>query len=291
MRNLMCNLFRGSSLVLMCLAAFCLSACMSVQVSENQFIHPDSRSGYRLAEKLDAASVQQMAANAELTEWRLDSSDGVTLQGIRIQLKQAQVSVLYFGGNMFHLDDGAKYLLPAMQQCGVNLLSFDYRGYGRSSGQPNVANMQADALRIYDYARAQTTGKLIVHGQSLGSFIAGYVAQHRQLDGLVLESTASNAMDWALANMPWYAKAFVTIELSPALQDIDNTRAVAGFRGKSLVLVGDQDQITPLALGRKVYDALPSADKRFMVSSGGGHNGLMRRTDMVDAYCGFVRSI
>ncbi|MFZ6719259.1 alpha/beta hydrolase [Undibacterium sp. Ji49W] len=285
------QLYKGFSLVLICLGALCLSACMSVQVSENQFIHPDSRSGYRLAEKLDAASLRQMAADAELTEWRLDSSDGVTLQGIRIQLKQAQVSVLYFGGNMFHLDDGAKYLLPAMQQCGANFLSFDYRGYGRSSGQPTVANMQADALRIYDHARAQTTGKLIVHGQSLGSFIAGYVAQNRQLDGLVLESTASNAMDWALANTPWYAKPFVNIELSPALQDIDNTRAVGAYRGKSLVLVGDQDKVTPLALGRKVYEAIPAGDKRFVVSPGGGHNGLMHRTDVVDAYCGFVRSI
>lgn len=279
------------NLLLIALMSTCLTACVSMQVDEANFIHPDSKSGYKVVHRFDDAALQRVTPGAVLQEQLISIDKGLELHGLSVRQSGTTTTVLYFGGNMYHLDDGAPYLVKAITSCGANLISFDYRGYGRSSGKPSVSNMQEDALRIYDAVREQVSGKLIVHGQSLGSFIAGYVAQQRKLDGLVLESTATNAYDWAVANTPWYAKPFIDIELSPALQNIDNAKAVSDYRGHGLVLVGDRDKVTPMGLGQKVYQSIPSANKRMFVSTGGDHNGLLQRPDIMDAYCTFVKSV
>ncbi|MFZ6656320.1 alpha/beta hydrolase [Undibacterium sp. TJN19] len=268
-----------------------LSACMTVHVSENNFIHPDSRSGVTINEKFDDAELQRALPGASLQKLTLDTTEAQVLQGVDVRQAAARATVLYFGGNMFHIDNSARHVVSALGQCKVNVVMFDYRGYGRSSGEPGVINMQSDALRIYDLVRAQTSGKLIVHGQSLGSFIAGHVAKNRPVDGLILESTATNAHDWAMATAPWFARPFINIELSPAVQGIDNAAAVSSYHGPALVLVGDKDNVTPQHLGRKVFEALPGASRRFVISPGGGHNGLLQRADIMDAYCGFIDTV
>ncbi|MBY0572460.1 MAG: lysophospholipase [Undibacterium sp.] len=165
---------------------------------------------------------------------------------------------------------------------------FDYRGYGRSAGSPSIENMKQDALQIYDHIRAKTPGKLIVHGQSLGSFMAAYVAQNRVTDGVVLESTASNPLDWAQANIPWYARPFVGIELSPDLKVIDNVAAARQHRAPALVMVGEQDRTTPPELGRKVFAAFPNAASQFLLVHDVGHNGVMKKDQAKTAYCAFL---
>lgn len=275
----------------MLLGCSILAGCTTMQVDEKNFIRPDSETGIKLSQRFDAAALQSIVPDASLQGQSVAAEDSVVLQGILVRQQRALATVLYFGGNMFHLDEGAPELLPLLSACRLDVAMFDYRGYGRSPGQPNVATMKSDALRIYDQVRAQTGGKLIVHGQSLGSFIAAYVAQQRTVDGLVLESTASNALDWADANMPWFARPFVRIEVAPSLRGIDNVAAASQYAGISLLLTGEQDKITPPALARKVFDALPGQAKQFQLSPGGGHNGLMARSDTQPGYCAFVQRV
>ena len=279
-----------------CLTAS-LSGCMSMEIGERNFIHPDSKSGYKALEKLDHAALQRTLPGASMQEHRLGTADGQTLRGVSLtpagsgaEGAETEVTVLYFGGNMFHLDRSAGQLASALSACGINMYVFDYRGYGRSSGEPEVATMQSDALQIYDYVRQQSKAKLIVHGQSLGSFMAAHVARNRPADGLVMESTANNVYDWAMANNPWFARPFVSIELSPSLKNIDNAVALAAYRGNSLVLMGDKDKVTPMELGQKVFAAIPAGNKYQFVSPGGDHNGLLLRPDVQAAYCRFVKT-
>jgi hypothetical protein len=198
------------------------------------------------------------------------------------------VTVLYFGGNAFHLDRHGAQLLPLLASCGTDVAVFDYRGYGRSSGEPSVATMAADALRAFDRVSAGAPGRVIVHGQSLGSFMAAHVARQRpQACALVLEATSTTVQDWAAANVPWYARPFLRVEVAESLRGVDNVAAVTGYRGASLVLAGDGDKITPLPLAQKVYAALPGA-KQWLVAQGAGHNTIFGHKDVMPAYCSFV---
>ncbi|PJF33247.1 MAG: alpha/beta hydrolase, partial [Phototrophicales bacterium] len=125
---------------------------------------------------------------------------------------------MYFGGNQFTVRQSGAKILRALSSVGVNLIMFDHRGYGESTGTPSVENLRQDAIDNYDFARKLIQGKLIVHGQSLGSFEAGAVASVRSLDGLVLESSATNVEEWANVLVPWYARLFVRLNISSELK-------------------------------------------------------------------------
>lgn len=140
-----------------------------------------------------------------------------------------------------------------------------------------------------DHVSARSPGRVIVHGQSLGSFMAAHVVQQRpQAAGLVLEATSTNVQDWAQANVPWYARPFLRIKIAESLRAADNVAAVAGYRGAGLVLAGERDRITPPALGQRVYESMPGAAKQWLVAEGASHDTILGRPDVMPAYCGFV---
>ncbi len=269
------------------LSAAMLSGCGTMQVGEGNFIRPD-KPGAPGAPRLDAA--RHLPAGAVRDE-EIVTPDGAVLRGLSFRPPAASRAVLYFGGNQFHLDQHGAAVLPLLASCGTAVAVFDHRGYGRSSGQPNLERMAADALRAYDHVSAQYPGGVIVHGQSLGSILAAHVARQRPAArGVVLESTTSNVQEWVDANVPWYVALVSRVEVAPGLRVVDNVAAMSGYRGASLVLTGERDKVTPARLARKVFDAIPGQRKRWHVAPGAGHNDTFGRADVMPVYCQLVRA-
>lgn len=263
-----------------------LSGC-AVQIGEGSVVRPDRAGEARPAGHVgDAGTAGYKLAPVSL------AAEDAQLNGVSASGDGNALTVLYFGGNAFHLDEHGDHVLAAVGPCRADVVMIDYRGYGRSTGVPTVATMKADALREFDLVNARAPGRVIVHGQSLGSFIAAYVAQQRPaVRGLILESTTTNARDWANNMLPWYAWPFVRVELSESLKGIDNVAAASGFAGPALVLEGSDDQVTPPRLARKVYDALPTQSKRMVMVADAGHNGVLSSAAVRPAYCEFVRQL
>lgn len=268
-------------------AALLLTACGTLEVGERNFIRPD-KAGAPAATRLDLTALVPSGSASDQT---IATPDGATLRGVRLQRPGNTRAVLYFGGNMFHLDQHGKQVLPLLASCGADVAVFDYRGYGRSSGVPTLANLADDALRVYDHVSAQYPGGVIVHGQSLGSFMAGHVVQHRPAArAVVLEATSSTVREWVDANVPWYARLVTRVEVAPALRSVDNVAAVSRYLGSSLVLVGENDKVTPPQLARKVFDAIPGQSKKWFIAPGAGHNGIFGHKEVMPVYCSFVSS-
>ncbi|HFU74265.1 MAG TPA: alpha/beta fold hydrolase, partial [Helicobacteraceae bacterium] len=78
-------------------------------------------------------------------------------------------------------------VLPKLAQAYPNtrIITFNYRGYGKSQGKPSQATLYHDALAIYDYVHEhyQVNGVL---GYSLGSAVASFLGSKRSLQWLVL---------------------------------------------------------------------------------------------------------
>lgn len=267
--------------------ALLLTACGTMEVGERNFLRPD-KPGAPAAPRLDMAALVKSGGASDET---IATPDGAVLRGVRLRQGSNVRVVLYFGGNMFHLDQHGKDVLPLLASCGLDVAVFDYRGYGRSSGVPTLANMSADALRVFDHVSAQYPGGVIVHGQSLGSFMAAHVVQHRPAArAVVLEATSSTVREWVDANVPWYARLVTRVEVAPALRSVDNVAAVSRYQGASLVLVGENDKVTPPQLARKVFDAIPGQPKQWFIAPGAGHNGIFGHKTVMPVYCGFVNS-
>lgn len=240
-----------------------LSACGTIQVSEEALIHPDARH----------ESIQQLAPDYRLDTLEITHTDGVVSRGIWLRRDDATATVVYFGGNDFHLDQHYPVVIKRLAGMHVDIVIVDHRGYGRSDGIPTVKLLQHDALDLLDHVRTGTSGPVIVYGHSIGSFIATHVAAERAVDGLILEGTATSVGEWAHTMVPWYAKLFVTLDVDAAFAKINNTDALARYRGPLLILVGSKDNQTRPKLARKLYRRAASEHKQFVVVPGEGHEG------------------
>ncbi len=263
-----------------------LPACGTMEIGERNFIRPD-KPGAPVTPRLEVAA---LLPTGVVRDEEIATPDGAVLRGISFRPAGATHAVLYFGGNQFHLDQHGAALLPLLASCGSAVAVFDHRGYGRSSGQPNLERMAADAVRAYDHINAHYPGGVTVHGQSLGSIMAAYVAQRRpDARGIVLESTTTTVQDWVDANLPWYINLVSKVAVEPGLRTVDNVKAMSGYRGPSLVLVGGKDRLTPPTLARKVFDAIPGQRKLWHLSPAAGHNDTFGRSDVMPVYCTMVR--
>lgn len=267
-----------------------LSACKNIVIDESAFIRPDSVVPYHPKTRFDETVLEKLLHQATLKEEIISVNAELALKGLSVQQTGAAVTVLYFGGNRSHIDDAAATLSKTVGSCPIHFTMFDYRGYGRTNGHPTVDNLKDDALRIYDKVRAQTKGPLIIHGHSLGSFMTGYIAQHRPVDGIILETTATNVRDIMRLRTPWYARPFIQASFAPSLLEIDNAKAVSAFTGKSLILSAENDQTTPAELGRQVFDAISNPKKQYMLVAGAGHNEVLQHQEVQRSYCHFVQS-
>lgn len=269
-----------SSLLAACMSlSLALTGCASIRVTEAHFLKPDA-----------PGTVQPERYTADgVTELSVLRPDGAVLNGVLLEQANARSTILYYGGNMFHLDRHVQELLPVLAACGTNVAVFDYRGYGRSSGKPTVADMQDDALAMFDAVHARFPGSVIVHGQSLGSFMAAHVAASRPVRATVLETTATSAAELVEAQVPWYAAPFLKVEMEPALRQVDNRTAATRFQAATLVIAAGQDKMTPPKLGKRVFDAIARKDKQLLMLEEAGHNDALHAKGAQAAYCGFVQ--
>src|SRR5690606_18589089 len=135
---------------------------------------------------------------------------------------------------------------------------------------------------------------LIVHGQSLGSLMAGHVAAGRTLDGLVLESSITTTDDWighARAQRPLWQRALVRrVNVDTALSGLGNLLVAHALDEPVLFVVGELDTLTPPAFSRRLFDAAPGpADRKtLLVVRGAGHNDAALSPAFREAMRAFV---
>src|SRR5262249_34368956 len=106
------------------------------------------------------------------------TEDRVRLHAWYVPVRGAQATLLYCHGargNLTHRRERVKRLA----QMGLNVLIFDYRGYGRSQGKPHEAGLYKDAGAAYQFlihSGRAAAGQLIVVGRALGGAVAVHLA-------------------------------------------------------------------------------------------------------------------
>ncbi len=212
----------------------------------------------------------------QLNAWYLSRPDAVA-------------TVLFFGGQGFYLVQSYGYV-EALTALPLNVFMVDYRGYGKSEGVPGVSALKADALVAYDLVRARYAPRehpILVHGHSLGSFLALHTSTERPAAGVVLENPATDVKDWTRSLLPWIMRLFVRFEVDASFSDESNLDRIRRLRAPLLLFGGTEDVITPPKLAETLYDEA-QGDKTLVLIEGGGHNQLYRDAAYFAAYQAFV---
>ena len=81
--------------------------------------------------------------------------------------------------------------LKDLRNHGYSVLSYDYEGYGLSTGKPTEDNTYRDVIATYNYATQKLhipPKHIISMGHSLGAALAVYLADKKPTAGLILTS-------------------------------------------------------------------------------------------------------
>jgi fermentation-respiration switch protein FrsA (DUF1100 family) len=117
-----------------------------------------------------------------------NTPDGHSLNGLLFTVDNPRGLILFMHGNSGHMGRSGNYF-KRVKDLHYDVLLYDYRGYGKSTGNPTTHNFYSDALLIFDWARNKYPHiPIVIHGLSLGSHIATYVAAYRAIDLLILET-------------------------------------------------------------------------------------------------------
>lgn len=224
--------------------------------------------------------------NLLLSEHTVPSSDDVDLNVWLFKRDDAKATILYTGGNGF-LMVKSYMLISSLSELPVNIVLFDYRGYGQSSGTPTISGLKSDSEAVYKFISKDpelSSVPLIIHGHSMGSFLASYLADTHGADALVLESPISNPDHWTSNLLPFFLKPFIRFSVDEAIAKEDNMAVIERWQKPLLILIGDSDDITPAFMSERLFELSSSEYKNMILFENGGHNDLPKYEKYRDAY-------
>ena len=113
----------------------------------------------------------------------IKTKDKHELEGIIYEPHNPHVTLLFFAGRSHDSVGVINKLSEAYPD--VRIIAFNYRSYGKSSGEANEKNILSDGLKIAEVVQ-KNYGDFYLLGFSLGSSVASYVASKKRVKALFL---------------------------------------------------------------------------------------------------------
>jgi fermentation-respiration switch protein FrsA (DUF1100 family) len=201
-------------------------------------------------------------------EYSILTTDGETLNALVFKTRQTSRGlILYLHGNADNLQRWGEYAVD-FTSLGYDVLMFDYRGYGKSTGTPTESNLYQDAHVVLIWAQENVPFQhLVVYGRSLGSAIATHLAKEVKPELLILETPfdeLSGAMSSAVKPLLYFF---------PLRYRFPNSEFLSGVSCKKVIIHGTNDWVVPLSSALKLKPLL-KGDDEFVIIDGGGHRNL-----------------
>ncbi len=197
-------------------------------------------------------------------EVSLETADRVKLHAWWVPCEQARATLLLSHGNAGNISHRLDKL-KIFHDLGLNVLLYDYRGYGKSQGTPSEAGLYADAQAAYDFLLKEKKippRRIIAYGESLGGSMAAHLASKNAVGAMILDSSFSSLKDMAQTHYPLLAGLVQS--------KFDTLTATTSVTAPVLVLHSSGDEIIPFAQGKKLFEA--AKEPKQFVELRGDHN-------------------
>jgi uncharacterized protein len=189
-------------------------------------------------------------AGLEFEDVSFMTEDLVKLHGWWIPHAAARGTIVYCHGNAGNIG-GRVSVAAGLHALRVNVLLFDYRGYGQSRGVPTEKGTYRDACAAFEVARARHDDAdrppVIALGASLGGAVAAELACRKPVRGLVIEGTFDSATavgEWLYPQLPvrWLCRF-----------RYDAAARVATLAVPKLFAHSRDDEVIPFEMGERLF--------------------------------------
>lgn len=197
-------------------------------------------------------------------EYTIPTKDGEMLNALLFNpAEPTKGMIIYFHGNSDNLQRWGTYAVD-FTSLGYDVLMVDYRGFGKSTGEPSEQNLYEDGERVWSWARQNfNPEKMVVYGRSLGSAVASHVAARVNPHLLVLETPFDQLQQGLSAILLPF----------PLKYRFSNKEHLPNISCKIVIIQGTSDWIVPEASAKRLIPFLKPGDE-FVSIPGGGHKNL-----------------
>lgn len=211
--------------------------------------------------------------HSDASDLSIKLNDGSVLDGWYFSSPNARKVVLINHGN-----GGSKaYPLPfiaILLQHRVNVMIYDYEGYGKSTGTPSLAKFCQDGLAAYDYLvkeKGYRPADIIDCGESIGTGVASFIAQKREVGGVLLISGFTSLHEEGYLMMPWLHLYPPALLPNP---NLDNLTLACSKHPPLLIIHGDADPLVPCSFSQTIYERA-TEPKQFVLIKNATHWNIL----------------
>ena len=167
-------------------------------------------------------------------------------------------------GNLTKWGNRVSYFL----QYNYEVLVYDYRSYGKSTGAFNEKEMYNDALSVYDFVKKKyTEQEIVVYGFSLGGTFAIKMASKNNPKELILEAPFFNLKK----AVHYYSKLIPTFLLRYKFK---SNIEIVNVKSPITIFHGNKDKTTSIVQSKKLLMLNTNSKNNFIEIDKGTHHNI-----------------
>ncbi|KAI3756274.1 hypothetical protein L1987_56093 [Smallanthus sonchifolius] len=210
----------------------------------------------------------------------LDTKTGNKIVAFYLKNPYARLTLLYSHGNAADLGQLFDLFLQLKANLRVNLMGYDYSGYGASTGKPSESNTYADIEAVYECLETEygvSQEDLILYGQSVGSGPTLHLAAKLpRLRGVVLHSGILSGL-----------RVVCHVKCTLCFDIYKNVNKIRKVKCPTLVIHGTEDDVVNWLHGNGLWKMAKDPYEPLWIK-GGGHCNLELYPDYIRHLCRFI---
>ncbi|KAL0378054.1 UNVERIFIED_CONTAM: Alpha/beta hydrolase domain-containing protein 17B [Sesamum radiatum] len=214
---------------------------------------------------------------------RLRTRRGNDIVAVHVSHPKANATMLYSHGNAADLGQMYELFVELSLRLRVNLMGYDYSGYGQSSGKPTECNTYADIDAVYKCLKEQYGVKdeqLILYGQSVGSGPTVDLASRLpNLRGVVLHSPILSGL-----------RVLYPVKRTYWFDIYKNIDKIGSINCPVLVIHGTADDVVDCSHGKQLWELCKVKCEPVWIN-GGGHCNLELYPEFIKQLKKFVLAL
>lgn len=164
-----------------------------------------------------------------------------------------------------------KYVYDFCKIFNLNLILFDYFGYGESSGEATETTIYYSSRIAIDYCKQKYTNDLIIWGESLGGTVATYLAKNYVCNTLVLMSTFSSLDDAVNYSKIKYMTPKIVSILKCFYNTLPTKDLIKDVSCPILIVHSCEDNLISIQNAELIYLNCLKSEKKKIVAIKGSH--------------------
>lgn len=227
--------------------------------------------------------IPEAPKNEKVDVLRLRTRKGNDIVAVHVRHHKRAATVLYSHGNAADVGQMFELFVELSIRLRVNVVGYDYSGYGQSTGKPNEYNTYADIDAVYQCLQEQygvENEQLILYGQSVGSGPTTDLASRlSNLRGVVLHSPILSGL-----------RVLYPVKRTFWFDIFKNIDKIGMVTCPVLVIHGTADDVVDCSHGKQLAELCKVKFEPLWIN-GGGHCNLELYPEFIGHLKNFVQSL